>query len=574
MSTAQMPQPRHRPWSLRTQIAVVFGCLVSLVAMLLSLAFGELLKLRAQHEAAAALHMVAHNAAQVLAEGLFERSRLVQVVASSPDLWEKGLDAPDILPLLQRMHTSRPYSRWIGVADAHGIVHVGSLHMPRGRDVSTADWFQAGLQGPYVGDVHPYDALAQRIEPSSSGEAQRFLDFSAPIQRQGKTLGVLGLHLSWDWARDTLEALRPTYADQAQIEIFVFNREGKLIYAPGGQTAPFAALDQQLPQTMPPPALGRDSLALPERAGLAQWQDAKTRFLTAVTRLPARDLASNLGWHLVVRQPTGTAFAGADKAVAKALAGGMAAALLAALLAWLAARRLSEDLNSLSRAALHIEAGTPGAVVPLIHSTREVQRLSSTLGHMTRRLLTMNEAMEELVRQRTLELQHANQELERLASSDPLTGLLNRRGFDARLAQALAMARRSGRPLSVIAIDIDHFKRVNDTHGHEIGDDVLRRLALQLQGWLRASDVVARLGGEEFIVLLPDTALAQAQQIARELVASVQEQAHDQMGPITISAGLSALRPHEEDASALLRRSDEALYAAKSAGRNRALAQP
>lgn len=568
------PVPARRPWSLRTQIAVVFGSLVSVVAILLSLAFGELLKLRAQHEAAAALHMVGHNAARVLAEQLFERSRLVQVLASSQDLWDKGLNAQDLLPLLQRMHSSRPYSRWIGVADVRGIIQTDSNHMLNGQDVSATPWFQAGLRDSYVGDVHEFAALAARVAPSTSGETQRFLDFSAPIERNGETVGVLGLHLSWDWARDTLEGLRPIYADHAQIELFVFNREGRLIYAPGGRLAPFAALDQRLPQTEPPPALGHDSLTAPGLAGLAQWSDARHQFLTAVTRLPARNLASDLGWYVVVRQPTATAFAGGAGIVSKALAGGLVAALLAALMASLAARRLSEDLNSLSRAALHIEAGTPGAVVPLTHSTREVQRLSSTLGHMTRRLLEMNGAMEEVVRQRTLELQYANQELERLASSDPLTGLLNRRGFDARLATALALAQRSNRPMGVITIDVDHFKRVNDTHGHEIGDQVLRKLAQQLKARLRGTDVVARLGGEEFIVLLPDTPLEEARQLAEELVRAVQDQPQDQAGKITISAGVSALRPDDADAGAMLRRSDEALYQAKTAGRNRALAQP
>lgn len=570
---ARTPAARHRPWSLRTQIAVVFGSLVSVVAVLLSLAFGELLKWRIQQEAAVSLHMVAHNAARVLADELFERSRLVQVLASSQDLWEKGLDAPDVLPLLQRMQTTRPYARWIGVANVQGIVQTDSNHLLRGQSVLEAPWFQAGIKDLYVGDVHPFAALASRIAPSTTGEAQRFLDFSAPIQRNGETLGVLGLLLSWDWARDTLESLRPAYADHAQIELFVFDRQGELIYAPGGQVAHYAALGQKLPQTVPPAVNGRDSLTVPGQAGLAHWNDAKPQFLTAVTRLPARNLASDLGWHMVVRQPTATAYVGAESAVGKALAGGILAALVAALVASLAARRVAEDLNSLSRAALHIEAGTPGAVVPQAHSTREVQRLSSTLDHMTRRLLTMNEAMEELVRRRTLELEHANQELERLASSDPLTGLLNRRGFDARLVTALALARRSGRPLSVITIDVDHFKRVNDTFGHEIGDNVLRSLALQLRTRLRVSDAVARLGGEEFIVLLPDTALDDALQMARELVALVAARPQDAVGRVTISAGLSALRAEDDDAGPMLRRSDDALYAAKTAGRNRALAR-
>ena len=567
------PPPPRRPWSLRTQIAVVFGSLVALVAVLLSLAFGELLKWRIQQEAAASLHMVAHNAAKVLAEGLFERSRLVQVLGASQDLWEKGIDAPEVLPLLQRMHSSRPYSRWIGVADAHGRVGTDSNNILHGKSVADQPWFQAGLKDLYVGDVHAFPPLADRLPPSSSGEPQRFMDFSAPIYRNGEVLGVLGLHLSWDWARDTLEELRPTYADHAQIELFIFDRAGKIIYAPDGRIAPYVARGQQLPRTEQTSASGRDSMTMPGLAGLAQWEDAKTPFLTAVTRLPARNLASDLGWNVVVRQPAATAFVGADTAVLQALAGGIVAAMLAALIASLAARRLSEDLNSLSRAALHIEAGTPGAVVPQTHSTREVQRLSRTLDNMTRRLLTMNEAMEELVRQRTVELQHANQELERQASSDPLTGLLNRRGFDARLVTAVALAQRSGRPLSIITIDVDHFKRVNDTHGHEVGDNVLRNLAQQLKARLRVSDAVARLGGEEFVVLLPDTTAEAALQMARQLLEAVAGAARDDVGNITISAGVSALRPEDENGSAMLRRSDAALYAAKTAGRNRAVLQ-
>lgn len=565
------PPPPRRPWSLRTQIAVVFGSLVALVAVLLSLAFGELLKWRIQQEAAASLHMVAHNAAKVLAEGLFERSRLMQVLGASQDLWEKGIDAPEVLPLLQRMHSSRPYSRWIGVADIHGHVPTDSNRILQGKNVADQPWFQAGLKDLYVGDVHAFEGLASRLPPSSSGEPQRFLDFSAPIFRHGETVGVLGMHLSWDWARDVLEELRPTYADHAQIELFVFDRRGEILYAPDGRIAPYVALGQKLPQTEQPSASARDSMTTPGLAGLAQWEDARTAFLTAVTRLPARNLASDLGWNVVVRQPVATAFVGADTAVLQALAGGIAAAMLAALIASLAARRLSEDLNSLSRAALHIEAGTPGAVVPQADSTREVQRLSRTLDHMTRRLLTMNEEMEEVVRQRTLELQHANQELERQASSDPLTGLLNRRGFDARLATAVALAQRSGRPLSVITIDVDHFKRVNDTYGHEVGDNVLRTLAQQLKTRLRASDAVARLGGEEFIVLLADTAPMTALEMAEQLLVVVATLARDDAGTVTISAGVSALRPEDENGNAMLRRSDAALYAAKTAGRNRAV---
>jgi diguanylate cyclase (GGDEF)-like protein len=184
-------------------------------------------------------------------------------------------------------------------------------------------------------------------------------------------------------------------------------------------------------------------------------------------------------------------------------------------------------------------------------------------------LLTAREAMEEKVRLRTLELEAANRALDLQARTDALTGLLNRRGFEMQIAFALALARRSGRPLSLITVDVDQFKQVNDTYGHEAGDEVLRRLALTLATRLRTSDVVARLGGEEFVALLPDTDLDGAQSIAEALVAAVDEQRDPVVGQITVSAGVSMMRSAQDDGADLLRRADAALYDAKGQGRNR-----
>ena len=153
-------------------------------------------------------------------------------------------------------------------------------------------------------------------------------------------------------------------------------------------------------------------------------------------------------------------------------------------------------------------------------------------------------------------------------SSDPLTGLLNRRGFDFQLDFAMALARRSGRPLSVLVIDVDYFKRINDQHGHDMGDAVLRTLARAFRMRLRESDVLARMGGEEFLALLPDTTADAAVVIAeqlRELLAST-PMAHGE--PVTASVGVATLRGTTDTATAMLRRGDEALYEAKGAGRN------
>jgi len=467
--------------------------------------------------------------------------------------------------VLARYQAMQPHSLWLGVADAQGVVRAATGNMLVGQNVEERPWFRAGLQAPYVGDVHPAKLLESLLPPTKSGDPYRFVDFAAPIRIGSTTVGVLGVHGYWEWVNEMIQTLTPAVAREQQLEVFIFDRSGQLIHAPGRQQAVL----QRLGQTLPDPSFAKvpSDAHQPREIKVLRWQDGKT-YLTAHAHLPARNAESDLGWHIVARIPVDIAFAQADAAVAKALLGGLAAAAVASLLAWLAARRLSEDLDALARAAKDLEAGKRGADIPAAHSSREVQRLSSALRDMIHKLLSANEAMETQVRQRTQQLEEANQELDRQARSDPLTGLLNRRGFDAQMNHDLALARRSGRPLSIITVDVDHFKRINDTHGHDVGDQVLQRLAATLATRLRQSDVVARLGGEEFAVLLPDTDLEGARTIAQELVDSQASLGYPVIGGLTISAGVSTLRGAEDTAQELLRRGDMALYQAKREGRN------
>lgn len=160
-------------------------------------------------------------------------------------------------------------------------------------------------------------------------------------------------------------------------------------------------------------------------------------------------------------------------------------------------------------------------------------------------------------------------QLRRLALTDSLTGLSNRRHFFDRGAQELRRAARYDRPLAMLMLDIDHFKAVNDRYGHEAGDTVLRDLAQRLRGALRDSDLVGRIGGEEFAALLPETTAEEAVVLAERLRAAVAEAP---LGPglaITASLGVAAAVPAEEEGvDPVLRRADAALYRAKAAGRN------
>ena len=564
---ASLPASRWQRLGLRAQLSIVFGSLVVVLAVCMSVGFAELLRWRMQRDAAASLHTVASNASRLLADGLFDRTRFVQVLASSKELWVQGLSAPSVGAMLTRLQSTLPFSVWIGVSDVHGVVRSATKGQLLGDQVRERPWFQYGIEGLHVSDVHGAPQLARLLPPTANGEPHRFIDFSAPIDPQGQAIGVLGIYSSWGWVRETIENLLPSNAQDLKISLFIFDRNGQLIYGPNGQMQPFAELGQELPLKLH--TAEADTQSPNTYAEIARWKDSQERFLTAAVALQPRNAASDLGWHIVARQPLATAYASARQAVYKIMAAGLAAAVLAAGIAWLVARRLSQDLKHLARAAYALDRSGQPAEIPVLQSSREVHHLSLTLRGGIAKLRAANEAMEAQVAERTLQLQQANAELQRLAQCDPLTGLLNRRGFESQLHFALALARRSQRPLSMLSVDIDLFKSINDRHGHDMGDAVLCHVAYLLSARLRESDVLARMGGEEFMVLLPDTSPEAAMELARQLCAMVAEKPMRHGAIVTISIGVSALNGMDnDDGSAMRRRSDEALYAAKAAGRN------
>lgn len=163
-----------------------------------------------------------------------------------------------------------------------------------------------------------------------------------------------------------------------------------------------------------------------------------------------------------------------------------------------------------------------------------------------------------------------NHRLEMLASTDPLTGLSNRRFFQEKLTDGLSAHREEGQPLSLLIIDIDHFKHINDTYGHPVGDLVLSDLAKLLQDMNREGDLFARFGGEEFVALLPGAAMDDATALAESicLAAASASMGGYRIYRITISIGVATETPQETELS-LVQKADTALYASKSGGRNR-----
>ena len=253
----------------------------------------------------------------------------------------------------------------------------------------------------------------------------------------------------------------------------------------------------------------------------------------------------------------------------------MAVSILMTLLVVLwAVGPMMRSIGALSMAVEEIDGGKLDTPLPSLGND-EIGRLASSFSRMADRLSRYTDDLERRVAERTRDLEEANRKLEELSNTDDLTGLSNRRRFDEVLASECARAKRTGLPLALIMLDVDHFKKYNDRYGHQAGDDCLQSVATMLKAQARrVGDLAARYGGEEFAIILADTDVVIAESIAEKVRQTIEaiEIPHElsSFGKVTVSIGLALIVPGSGlDAAGLLRTADEALYRAKHDGRNR-----
>lgn len=205
----------------------------------------------------------------------------------------------------------------------------------------------------------------------------------------------------------------------------------------------------------------------------------------------------------------------------------------------------------------------------------EIRQFASALAtrwKVEKEMQMLTKKMDSLVQQRTAELQKAYKQLELQAMHDSLTGLLNRRAIYSTLEQELSRTQRMGKPLSILMADIDHFKSINDTYGHQVGDAVLVEVARRMIDCIRPYDKIGRVGGEEFMIVLSDCNSAQgleiAERIRRAIGRAFFETGENNKFSITVSIGLAETFNQKVEQDSLISAADKALYYAKKVGRN------
>ncbi|MBB2487314.1 diguanylate cyclase [Mitsuaria sp. WAJ17] len=550
--------------SLRLRMALTFGLLAVIVALSMQSYIGIVFARHVMKERTGSLQNSARTVAAQLSEQLRQRQRELDFIATLPVTLAAPSDARPLRALLSQLKGSFRDYAWIGFADPQGRVLVSSDGVLEGVDVSQRPWFQGARVSPFIGDLHDALLLAHHLSHLDSSEPPRMLDFAVPLRdARGRHLGVVGSHVHWRWFSHLLQDMEASGVLPQGMEVMIARRDGQLIYP----EAEFDASAHELLQRL-------------EREPVADDYIRDEHYFLVAAPVPAAEHGQDVGWTVLVRQPTSQLLATSQQLAQGLwlLWGGGALAIM--LMAYLVAVGLSRPVEQLAT-LLRGRQAVPAPNREDLSTTREMDDLLEALHWRDKRLAHQREELErnaqELearVEQRTTELRQANAELERVALTDALTGLHNRGHLNARLTEEFTRYVRHRQPYGVLLMDIDHFKLINDAHGHATGDAVLMEFAALIKSSLRASDFVGRFGGEEFLALLPGTTLEGAAALAAKLCQKTREQTFKGVGYVTVSIGVAEI--HEGDAlyEDVVRRADTALYEAKNAGRNRFMVAP
>lgn len=486
----------------------------------------------------------------------------VKLLSQLPQVrsYDKPEETRKVLEALQRAVAD--YA-WIGVADADGKVRAATGRMLEGAMVDARPWFQAGLKGAHATDYHPAKLL-NKLLPKSS-DPWRFIDMSAPLLGNDSAVrGVVGVHMSWQWVRNRAHQLLTPALRAYGAEVLVVRADGTVLLGPG----------ELLEKKIDTPSL---RLALKGGIGSLREEgpDGKV-YLTGYSRTGTTGDPTTLQWAVLVRHTEDAALAEAHALERRMIWLSVLMAVMLASGAALLARRLTRPMDALScaieQAIDATRAGGRADDIPVVSGFHEAQVLSHAMRELVRSeeehrsaLETMNQQLENTVAARTADLQA-------LLLHDSLTGLPNRRALMQTLPDAMHRAARAHKPCALLFLDMDGFKCVNDTHGHEEGDELLRQFGVRLAHAVRKTDMVARLAGDEFVVVLEGLSDAQdAHEKADNLLALLRDPYALKRTRVTVGASIGValhLPGDAHDLDAWLARADGAMYAAKRRGKN------
>ncbi len=539
-------------FSLRTRFAAALAALVFTVVGLFGGLVGQHSVYQLRERIGQSLAVDAQRVAERLNGEMAERARdltLISGLAPVRDL----RDAAGIQAMLDGVRRVEPSYLWLAVTNLQGNVVAATDGGLVGRDLNNLYDLRDQLRSRATSLGDPLRIVRSGDTVAPPLEQQRQINVARPVRGlDSSPVGVVVAQLSWDWMRDGVQALlSPDDDGESHRQILIVSSYDLVLIGP-------------------PDMMGQ-RLILPEinraRAGLYGWSTSTwpdgTSYITGASFAAGDGQFPGPGsvpmrWTVLVRASEGIAFAPARQLRYAIFVTGMALSVLIAGFGWIIAGVITRPLRQIAAAADRLRRGE-NVELPSLRSSTEVETLSASLRALVATLTFKQGKLDEL---------------ESVTQHDPLTGLLNRSGLQSWLARALAQARTEPSGLLVLVGDLDGFKQVNDRLGHSAGDALLQEVARRLQAAVRARDAVARMGGDEFIVVL-HAPLGLADRLAVETAHRLWSRVTDpyvldrESVVIGLSLGGAGWPEDDRDVDLVLNKADAALYAAKRGGKGR-----
>ena len=404
--------------------------------------------------------------------------------------------------------------------------------------VMPRDWREKVKDGQaIIGEAHFDKGLQARV-----------ILIADPIRTPGgESIGVLGAKLSLD----AIDRVLTTYTQTDTRETYLVNNQGKVLASSHLFSSPSREVYLDHAKVT----------RLYDRIGQAITYTS----YEGPTVIGTLNVVPSLGWGVVAEMDKVKAFSQIAELQRMTLV--LVASLLVGigLCAYFLGLTIVRPLRRLTLGADQVAAGDLDVDLP-VNSRSEVGYLTQVFNHMVARLRHSRDELDNV----NAELQGKNRKLHQLSITDELTGLHNRKHLMETLHGEVTRSRRNEHTFALFVIDIDHFKLINDTYGHQKGDEVLRLLGTLFHETVRSCDYVARYGGEEFIVMLPEVGAAGGREVAERIRERVSRESINRKGDrVTVSIGIAMFPDHGDNPEVLFQQADHALYAAKAAGRNR-----
>ncbi|TXC91291.1 diguanylate cyclase [Metabacillus litoralis] len=535
--------------NLRTFFAISFLCFIVLLTASLTI----VLSMKSSNEIKDEIGDSTSNIAYQMSDKLdfFMWSRYSEIeMLSQLNLFKEDQNNNDKKVLINSLQESIPAFSWVGLTDANGNIVVSTDDILTGANIAERPVFKEATKQPFIGDVHEAVLLAELL-PNPSGVPLEFVDISFPIvNNNGDFKGVLATHLSWEWSREIensiIKPYRKNLENSKQMEVFIVSSSDQTI---------LLGPEKMLGKTLSPNILKRE-YALNNSWEIKKWSDGK-EYLTGYSIGDGYLNYPGLDWTIIVRIPVEQAFTSVKNLQDYTILIGIIAAVIFAILGWFLASKISTPLNEISKAANQLKEGNK-VDIPQFKRIKDLHVLSVSLREM---VATITETKSELG------------QMKRLAHNDSLTGLPNRIALYSYIDKKLES--EANEKYLFLFLDLDGFKDVNDTYGHQAGDQLLKVVANRLQQLAEEDDFVGRLGGDEFIIIArskTSSPLEEGKELGQQIIESINKSISlNEKDEVVIKCSIGgAIWPdYSIEPDDIIQLADEALYQSKRTGKNK-----